>query len=168
MVEITSSPDQEAAEGETPLTGPQRQTDSRVAAGKTAALTGGNLRLRRGLLGSAFAAICCFTPLLVVILAGAGLSAIVGWLDYALFPMLFASLGVVAHALWRQAGQPGRCPKNLIVSLVIALSALLFWLEFRFALRVSVAAALAVAGYALWLRKAGEENGPGHHDSRFQ
>ena len=98
MVEITSSPDQEAAEGETPLTGPQRQTDSRVAAGKTAALTGGNLRLRRGLLGSAFAAICCFTPLLVVILAGAGLSAIVGWLDYALFPMLFASLGVVAHA----------------------------------------------------------------------
>ena len=111
--------------------------------------------LRRGLIGSVIAAICCFTPLLVVVVAGAGLSALVGWLDYALFPMLFASLGVVAHAMWLRAGQPGRCPKNLIVAAVVALSALLFWLEFRFALRISVAAALAVAGYALWLRRAG-------------
>lgn len=111
--------------------------------------------LRRGLIGSVIAAICCFTPLLVVVVAGAGLSALVGWLDYALFPMLFASLGVVAHAMWLQAGQPGRCPRNLIVGLVVGLSALLIWLEFRFALRISVAAALAVAGYALWLRRAG-------------
>jgi len=111
--------------------------------------------LRRGLIGSGIAAICCFTPFLVVIVAGVGLSAIVGWLDYALFPMLFASLGVVAHALWLQTGGPGRCPKNLIIALVLALSALLFWLEFSYALRISVAAALAVAGYALWLRKAG-------------
>jgi len=111
--------------------------------------------LRRGLIGSVIAAICCFTPLLVVIVAGAGLSALVGWLDYALFPMLFASLGVVAHAMWLQAGRPGRCPRNLIVGLVVGLSALLIWLEFRFALRISVAAALAVAGYALWLRRAG-------------
>jgi len=119
----------------------------------------GKTGLRRGLIGSVIAAICCFTPLLVVVVAGAGLSAIVGWLDYALFPMLFASLGVVAHALWLQAGRPGRCPKNLIVLAVVVLSALLFWFEFRFALRISVAAALAVAGYALWLRKAGPRGG---------
>lgn len=111
--------------------------------------------LRRGLTGSVVAAICCFTPLLVVVFAGAGLSALVGWLDYALFPLLFASLGVVAHALWLQAGKPGPCPRNLIIVAVVALSALLFWLEFRFALRLSVAAALAVAGYGLWLRRAG-------------
>ena len=110
--------------------------------------------LRRGLIGSIIAAICCFTPFLVVIVAGVGLSAIVGWLDYALFPLLFASMGVVAHALWLREGRPGRCPKNLIVAVVIALSALLIWLEFRYALRVSVAAALAVALYALWLRRA--------------
>ena len=115
----------------------------------------GERLFRRGLIGSGIAAICCFTPFLVVIVAGVGLSAIVGWLDYALFPMLFASLGVVAHALWLQAGKPGRCPKNLIIAMVVALSALLFLLEFRFALRISVAAALAVAGYALWLRKSG-------------
>lgn len=111
--------------------------------------------LRRGLTGSVIAAICCFTPLLVVVFAGVGLSALVGWLDYALFPLLFASLGVVAHALWLQAGKPGPCPRNLIIFAVVALSVLLFWLEFRFALRLSVAAALAVAGYGLWLRRAG-------------
>ena len=111
--------------------------------------------LRRGLISSVIAAICCFTPLLVVIVAGAGLSAITGWLDYALFPMLFASMGVVTHSLWLRANQPGRCPKTLIIAAVVALSALLFWLEFRFALRISGAAALAVAGYALWLRRAG-------------
>lgn len=110
--------------------------------------------LRRGLIGSSVAAICCFTPFLVVIVAGVGLSALVGWLDYALFPLLFASLGVVAHALWLQAGRPGRCPKNPIIILVILLSVLLIWLEFRYALRISVAAALAVAAYALWLRRA--------------
>ena len=108
--------------------------------------------LRRGLIGSVIAAICCFTPLLVVVVAGVGLSAIVGWLDYALFPILFASMGVVAHALWLQAGKPGRCPRNLIIALVVAFSAALIWLEFRFALRSSVAAALAVAAYAIWLR----------------
>jgi mercuric ion transport protein len=111
--------------------------------------------MRGGLIGSAIAAICCFTPFLVVIIAGVGLSAVAGWLDYALFPMLFASLSVIAYALWLQAGKPGRSPKNLLIGLAAALSALLFWLEFRFALRISVASALAVAGYALWLKRTG-------------
>lgn len=118
--------------------------------------------LRGGLAGSVIAALCCFTPLLVAVLAGAGLSALVGWLDYALFPLLFASLGVVAHALWLQAGKPGPCPRNLIIVGVVALSALLFWLEFRFALRLSVAVALAVAGYGLWLRRASGDDGAGN------
>lgn len=109
--------------------------------------------LRSGLTGSVIAAICCFTPLLVLLVAGAGLSALVGWLDYALFPLLFGSLGVVAQALWLQAGKPGRNPKTLIIAAVVVLSALLFWLEFRFALRLSVAAALAVVLYALRLRR---------------
>jgi hypothetical protein len=91
---------------------------------------------------------------LVVLVAGVGLSAMIGWLDYALFPMLFGSLGVVAYALWLQAGRPGHSPKPVILALVVVLSVLLFWLEFRFALRISSAAALGVAGYALWLRRA--------------
>ena len=111
--------------------------------------------LRRGILASLFAAICCFTPFLVIIVAGAGLSALVGWLDYALFPMLFASLGVVAQALWLRAGKPGPSPRTFAIAGVIVLSGLLFWLQFRFALRLSVAAALAVVAYAFWLRRAG-------------
>lgn len=113
----------------------------------------GRKLLRNGIIGSVVAALCCFTPVLVVLFAGVGLSALVGWLDYALFPMLFGSLGVVAYALWLQAGRPGRSPKPAILVLAVGLSALLFWLGFRLALPISAAAALAVAGYALWLRQ---------------
>ena len=59
--------------------------------------------LRTGSRGTAIAAICCFTPALVVLLGFAGLSAFVGWLDYGLFPILFASMGVVAYALYLRA-----------------------------------------------------------------
>lgn len=111
--------------------------------------------LRGGLIASLIAAICCFTPALVVIFAGVGLSALVGWLDYALFPLLFASLGVVAQALWLQAGRPGGNPRRAIIALVVVLSGLLFWLDFRYALRISVAAALAVAAWSVWLRRPG-------------
>jgi hypothetical protein len=38
------------------------------------------------------------------------------------------------------------------------LSALLIWLEFRMALRISIAAALSVALYALWLRRSITKN----------
>ncbi len=108
--------------------------------------------LGTGSLGAAIAAICCFTPALVVLVGFAGLSAIVGWLDYGLFPMLFASMGLVAYALYLRSDNQGASPKATIVVLVVALSALLFWLEFRYALRISIAAALAVAAYAYYLR----------------
>ncbi len=108
--------------------------------------------LRTGSIGTAVAAICCFTPALVVLVGFAGLSAIVGWLDYGLFPMLFASMGLIAFALYLRAGTKGPSPKVVIVIAVTALSALLFWLEFRYALRISIAAAVAVTAYAYYLR----------------
>ncbi len=108
--------------------------------------------LRTGSLGTAIAAICCFTPALVVLVGFAGLSAIVGWLDYGLFPILFASMGLVAYALYLRSGGKGPSPTIAIVAAVVALSALLFWLEFRYALRISIAAAVAVAAYAYYLR----------------
>ncbi len=110
--------------------------------------------LKRGLVASVIAAICCFTPFLVFIVAGVGLSAYIGWLDYALFPLLFAALGVVVQALWLRAGRPGRNPRSIAIAATIVLSALLFWLQFRFALRLSIAAMLAVGLYELWLRRA--------------
>ncbi len=108
--------------------------------------------LRTGSIGVAIAAICCFTPALVVLVGFAGLSAIVGWLDYGLFPILFASMGLVAYALYLRSERKGPSPTAVIVALVVAVSALLFWLEFRFALRISIAAAVAVAAYAYYLR----------------
>lgn len=109
--------------------------------------------LRTGVAGTAIAAVCCFTPALVVLLGAAGLSAWLGWLDYALFPALFASMGLVAHALFLRAAKIGPRPDGYILAAVVALSALLFWLEFRFALRISVAAAAAVAAYAYYLHR---------------
>lgn len=112
--------------------------------------------LRSGLWGSIVAALCCFTPILVVIVAAAGLSAIIGYLDYALFPMLFAALGVLAQALWLRAGRPGRSPKTALVVLAVGFSALVIASGFRLAVPLAAAAALALAAYWRWL-----ERGPG-------
>ena len=108
--------------------------------------------LRTGSIGAAVAMICCFTPALVILLGFAGLSAFVGWLDYGLFPILFASMGLVAYALYLRSGRKGPPPTIMIVVAVTVISALLFWLEFRYALRISIAAAVAVAAYAYYLR----------------
>jgi len=109
--------------------------------------------LRSGVAGTVIAMLCCFTPVLVIIFGFVGLSAIVGGLDYVLFPMLFASLGLIAYALYLRSGNRGPSPKIIIIMLVITLSALLFWLEFRYALRISIAATALVAVYGLYLRR---------------
>jgi len=43
---------------------------------------------KAGVLGGIVTAICCFTPILVVIFSAAGLVAAVKYLDFVLFPML--------------------------------------------------------------------------------
>ena len=58
--------------------------------------------LKTGLIGTVIAALCCFTPILVILLGVAGLSAVVGWLDFVLFPALAFFLGLTAYALWRR------------------------------------------------------------------
>ncbi|NQU62431.1 MAG: mercury resistance system transport protein MerF [Rhodospirillales bacterium] len=126
--------------------------------------------LRTGFIGTAVAAICCFTPFLVVLLGAVGLSAWLGWLDYVLFPILFASMGLVAHALYLRAGKVGPRPKGYILAAVVILTALLFWLEFRFALRLSIAAAVVVAAYAYYLRrgKAAKASGAPSEDNKLE
>ena len=109
-------------------------------------------QLKTGIIGTVVAAICCFTPALVILFGAVGLSAWLGWIDYVLFPALFASLGLVAHALYLRAGNVGPRPKAFILTAVVIFTALLFWLEFRFAVRISIAAVAAVAAYAFYLR----------------
>jgi mercuric ion transport protein len=57
--------------------------------------------LGTGGVGSVIAALCCFTPILVVALGVVGLSAAVGWLDYVLFPALALFMGITIYALIR-------------------------------------------------------------------
>ncbi len=110
--------------------------------------------LKRGIIGSAIAAVCCFTPLLVIAFVGVGLSGLIGGLDYVLFPILFGSLGVVAYALYLRAGRSGPSPRPIIAILVLAFSIGLIWLEFKYALRISIAATALVAAYGFYLRSA--------------
>jgi mercuric ion transport protein len=54
-----------------------------------------------GSVGAVTAALCCLTPVLVVLLGAVGLSAFVGGLDYVLLPTLGGFAGLVVFALWR-------------------------------------------------------------------
>jgi mercuric ion transport protein len=55
--------------------------------------------LKTGIIGSAIAALCCFTPVLVVLFGALGLAAMIGYLDYVLMPALvfFVALTVYAY-----------------------------------------------------------------------
>ncbi len=61
-----------------------------------------NTLLKVGLIGAAIAALCCFTPILVILLGIVGLSALVGMLDYVLLPALIIFAGIVVFALLRR------------------------------------------------------------------
>ncbi|GAB4344510.1 MAG: mercury resistance system transport protein MerF [Gammaproteobacteria bacterium] len=61
----------------------------------------GNRKLfKAGACGAGVAAVCCFTPALVVLLPAIGLGAWLAWADYVLWPLLVISLGVMGYALW--------------------------------------------------------------------
>lgn len=64
--------------------------------------------LRIGIGGSLVAALCCFTPILVVLLGVVGAAAWVGYLDYVLLPTLAIFLGITAYA-WHKRRQAQAC-----------------------------------------------------------
>ena len=53
--------------------------------------------LKVGLIGTVIAAICCFTPFLVILLGA------VGWLDIVLLPALAIFLVITGYALWKRS-----------------------------------------------------------------
>lgn len=55
-----------------------------------------------GVVGTVIAALCCFTPILVVLLGAVGLSAWLGWLDYVLLPALAFFVALTVYAVWRR------------------------------------------------------------------
>lgn len=55
-----------------------------------------------GVVGTVILALCCFTPVLVVLLGVVGLSAMLGWLDYVLLPALGYFIGLTVYAVWQR------------------------------------------------------------------
>ncbi len=60
--------------------------------------------VRTGIVGTVIAAICCFTPVLVIAFGILGISAWMGWwLDYLiLFPALIFFMGLTGYGIYRR------------------------------------------------------------------
>ncbi|MDP6706222.1 MAG: mercury resistance system transport protein MerF [Alphaproteobacteria bacterium] len=54
-----------------------------------------------GIVGTVVTAICCVTPVLVLLFGAIGLSALVVWLDFVLFPLLALFIALTAYAALR-------------------------------------------------------------------
>lgn len=59
-----------------------------------------NRMLSIGAAGAGVTALCCFTPVLVIALGAAGLSAALAWLDFVLLPMLTVFVAMTGYGLW--------------------------------------------------------------------
>ena len=62
-----------------------------------------NALLKTGVIGTIIVALCCFTPILVILFGAVGLAAAVGYLDIVLFPVLGLFILLTIYALWRKA-----------------------------------------------------------------
>jgi mercuric ion transport protein len=51
------------------------------------------------------AALCCFTPVLVILFGAIGLSAWLGWIDYVLFPALGIFVLLTIYAVYQRSRQ---------------------------------------------------------------
>ena len=65
--------------------------------------------LRVSVIGTVLVALCCFTPILVVLLGTLGLTALTGYLDYVLLPALVFSIGLTCYAVWRKEKHDACC-----------------------------------------------------------
>ncbi len=65
--------------------------------------------LRVSIVGTVLVALCCFTPVLVILLGVVGLSALTGYLDYVLLPALAIFVGLTIYAIQRKRQADARC-----------------------------------------------------------
>ena len=65
-----------------------------------------------GVAGALLSMLCCFTPVLVIMLSALGLTAFVAKLDYVLVPVFIASIALVIFALVRRRRScPAKTPQ---------------------------------------------------------
>lgn len=63
------------------------------------------------IIGAAVVAVCCFTPILVLLLSAVGLGALTGYLDLVLLPALVLFLLLAVWSFYRyQKAQSGLTP----------------------------------------------------------
>jgi len=62
-----------------------------------------NRLLQIGIIGSTIAAVCCFTPALIIVFGAVGLSWAIGYLDVVLLPTLMIFLAITGYALWKRS-----------------------------------------------------------------
>ena len=72
--------------------------------------------IKAGGIGALIAAICCFTPLLVILLGVVGLGAVIGYLDYLLLPVLLAGLGLLAYGIVLRKKEHADCCEHKTTS----------------------------------------------------
>lgn len=65
--------------------------------------------IKTGTIGAVIAAICCATPVLVIALGAVGLSALTGYLDYVLLPILALCIGVLGYGLYKRRQTAAAC-----------------------------------------------------------
>jgi len=65
--------------------------------------------LRVSVIGTVLVALCCFTPILVVLLGTLGLAALTGYLDYVILPALVFFIGLTCYAVWRKKKHDACC-----------------------------------------------------------
>ncbi|WP_372725652.1 mercury resistance system transport protein MerF [Immundisolibacter sp.] len=65
--------------------------------------------LRVSVIGTVLVALCCFTPVLVILLGAVGLAALTGYLDYVLLPALVFFIGLTCYAVWRKKKHDACC-----------------------------------------------------------
>ncbi|WP_299727552.1 mercury resistance system transport protein MerF [uncultured Tateyamaria sp.] len=63
--------------------------------------------LRIGAIGTVVTALCCFTPLLVIVLSAIGLAGVIAYLDLVLLPLLGLFVLVLITALIRKVRSNG-------------------------------------------------------------
>ena len=68
--------------------------------------------LRASAIGTVVVALCCFTPILVVLLGSVGLAALTGYLDYVLLPALAIFIGLTCYAVWRKKKYDACCDNS--------------------------------------------------------
>ncbi len=65
--------------------------------------------LKVGVIGTIVAAVCCATPILVILFGVVGLGAMTGYLDYVLLPALAIFILIAAYGFWKKSKNDDEC-----------------------------------------------------------